>query len=150
MHLGMFFGFGKTPKRVYFLAWGEGTWNGSWEWHFQAQTKVPHCKNLMVTGIKGQIKFFLVCMHQQHRERQNKGRGGEWDRGGRKDKEKEKEGEKRGEMYLFCNSIISLLTWHITQFFRKFQQEPEGLHRAGHAYILLWNITFLTLHSFIL
>lgn len=32
--------------------------------------------------------------------------------------------EKEGEMYLFCNSIISLLTWQITPFW-KFHQEPE-------------------------
>lgn len=72
-----FFVLERHQKESLFWAWGEGTWNGSWEWHFQAQTKVPHCKNLMVTGIKGQIKFFLVCMHERHRERENKGRRGE-------------------------------------------------------------------------
>ena len=77
-----------------------------------------------------------ACTSDIERERTKEEVGSEAGEGGRTRKRRRK-GEKRGEMYLFCNSIISLLTWHITQFFRKFQQEPEGLHRAGHAYILL-------------
>ena len=131
----MFFTFGKTPKRQsLFWACGERIWNGSWERHFQAQTKVPHCKNLMVTGTKGQIKFFLVCMHEGHRTKEEVGSEVREERRRRKRRRRRR---KEGEMYLFCNSIISLLTWQITPFFRKFQKEPEGLHRAGHAYILI-------------
>lgn len=74
-------------------------------------------------GLKTKPNY--VCSCEREREREG-GRGGGVGGGRRRRKE---------EMYFLYSNIISCLTRQKIPLFRKFQQELEGLHRPGHAYI---------------